>query len=95
METAIHNGQAAGGKKLADKAEDRKREILQKNKTLVEKIGTRPWNASSVASKIYKQWDEIPSGGHIGGEDPKLTCRGDGQKKPAVRTIRDWLKPEK
>lgn len=88
----VRYGQASGGKTIGDRAKARKRELLKKNWTLVAKIGTPPWTASRIAKIIHKEWEAILPAGRMLGEPSTLNCRGDGQKKPALRTLRDWLR---
>jgi hypothetical protein len=71
----IQEGQEAGGQKLADKADERRNKVLQKNHDIAVKVTTQKWSVNRGATKLYDEWDKL----------------GDGLPRPAIRTLRRWL----
>jgi hypothetical protein len=84
IEKNIKDGQNLGGKKVATRAADRAKRVLEKNNDLVTRVRAgRNLTANSAAKIIYTEW-EIPG---IGREEP----RGDGSPRPSQRQIRRWF----
>ena len=76
-----------------DKNSDRKASINKTNQVLISKI--RPngrFTLHRVVKMIHEQWDSMLHTDKFQGEK-SLTCRGDGQDKPSVSTIRRWIGP--
>lgn len=76
-----------------DKNSDRKASINKTNQVLISKI--RPngrFTLNRVVQMIHDQWNSMLHTDKFPGEE-SLTCRGDGQDKPSVSTIRRWIGP--
>ena len=72
----IKQGQNTGGQTLANRSADRKEKVLEKNPELIRKLTTGIWSVNRIATKLHDEWDK----------------RGDGLPRPAIRTLRRWLK---
>jgi hypothetical protein len=84
VEEHIKDGQQRGGEKIATKAADRARRVLEKNNDLVRLVRAgKNLTAHSAAKTIYDEW-EHRANGQAGG-------RGDGSLRPSKRQIRRWF----
>ncbi len=91
IKSSIREGQLSGGQTGTDIANMRKHAIFQKNAILIAKLGTRGWPVNRIAQIIHDEWTVIAPHPNLPGESTTLTYRGDGQTRPAVRTISRWL----
>jgi hypothetical protein len=80
------------GETNREKARPRLTLILDKNKILIGLITTsQTYKIHKVAKIIFEQWGKMSSAQMLHGEDDTMTCRGDGGKRPSIRTIERWI----
>ena len=83
----------SAGRAMILKTQPIKLKVIEINQFLIAKIGTtKRYSVHAVATIISNQWFVTTVGQILSNEPKNLERRGEGVKKPSVRTIERWIK---